>query len=211
MKLFGSKHTVWILLAIAAILIIGFLLTRQKSRRRKIADLALQEHTAWNFGKTKEGSSAMRNSLSKYWDAASAPDYGDSAAWSAAFISWLFKATGAKENFPYASSHSIYIRKAVANRKAGITTGALIGYRPEEYSPKIGDLICKPRQGGVNFDSTHTYISHCDIVVDIDRKNNQVVTIGGNVSNSVSQTRYDIDSNGRVITPSVHAILRNRI
>lgn len=211
MKIFGSKHALLIIATIFVILLILFFVTSKRRKRRNLADLALEEHAAWNFGNTKESNAAMKHDLSKYWRAAGAPDYGDSAAWSAAFISWLFKVTGAKEKFPYASSHSVYIRQAVANRKAGMASGGIIGYRKEEYPPKIGDLICYPRQGGVTFDSNYTYKSHCDLVVDIDRRNRKLVTIGGNVSNSVSKTLYDIDEKGRVITPKVHAILRNRI
>jgi len=211
MKILSSKKAVWI---IVGILIVAFLLwffvIRKYQKRRKIADLALEEHSAWNFGSTKESSSAMRSSLSKYWNASGGPDYGAGAAWSAAFISWLFHETGAKDKFPYATSHSTYIRKAVENRKAGKKTG-LIGYRPEEYSPKVGDLVCYPRQSGVTFDSTGAYMSHCDLVVDVDKRNNKITTIGGNVSDSVSKSIYDIDSKGRVITSKVHAVLRNKI
>ncbi len=201
----------WIVVIVIALIIIIFLLTHKRRWRRKLADLALAEHANWNFGQTKESSSAMRTELSKYWRAAGAPDYGSSQAWSAAFISWLFNSSGAKQKFPYSASHSTYIRDAIANRKSGKRSGALIGYRPEEKPVRIGDLVCYPRQSGVTYDSDYTYKSHCDIVVDIDRRNNRVVTIGGNVSNSVSKTYYDIDSNGRVITPKVHAILKNKI
>jgi len=210
MKLPKGKY-LWLIIALAVILlVILFLLTRKKAKRRKIADLAIDEHAAWNFGKIKETSSDKRDTLTQYWNAANAPDYGYGAAWSAAFISWLFKSTGAGDKFPYASSHSVYIRKAVENRKTGKRSG-LIGFRPEEYAPRIGDLICYPRQSGVTFDSTHSYQSHCDLVVDIDKRSGKVITIGGNVSNSVSKTIYDIDSSGKVITPKVHAVLKNAI
>lgn len=201
----------WVLIALAVIFLIVFIATSKRRKRRNLADLALSEHANWNFGATKESASSMRSDLSKYWSAAGAPDYGYSQAWSAAFISWLFKSSGAKDKFPYASSHSVYIRQAVANRKSGMLSGGLIGYRKGEYSPKVGDLICYPRQSGVSFDSDYTYMSHCDLVVDVDKKSGKVITVGGNVSNSVSKTEYDIDQNGRVTTPKVHAILRNRI
>ncbi len=212
MKLFGSKYIFWIAILIGVILlIIAFVSIRKKSKKRNIADLAIDEHAAWNFGKTKERSSSMRGYLTKYWNSTSAPDYGAGAAWSAAFISWLFKSTGAGDKFPYASSHSVYIRQAVKNRLAGKTRDALVGYRPAEYSPVIGDLICYPRQSGISFDTTHSYNSHCDIVVDIDRKNGQIIAIGGNVSDSVSKSIYHLDGSGKVTDSKVHAILKNAI
>jgi len=212
MKIIGSKYFLWALVILAVVVsIIAIVSIKKNVWRRKLSDLAINEHAAWNFGKTKESSSAMRSSLTKYWQSANAPDYGAGAAWSAAFISWLFKSMGAGDHFPYASSHSVYIREAVKNRADGKSRGALIGYRPEEFSPRIGDLICYPRQNGITFDTTHSYDSHCDIVVDIDHKNNQVIAIGGNVSNSVSKSKYNLDRSGRVIDQKVHAILKNAI
>jgi len=208
--LYSKKAIVIILIVLTALFLIWYFVIRKQQKRRKIADLALSEYELWGFGKTKEGSSVRQADLTKYWQAANSKDYGAGAAWSAAFISWLFKTTGAKDAFPYATSHSTYIRKAVANRKAGIKKG-LIGFKPEEYSPKVGDLVCYPRQSGVTYDSTGNYMSHCDLIVDVDKRNNKITTIGGNVSDSVSKTTYDIDARGRVITPKVHAVLKNNI
>ena len=178
-------------------------------KRRKIADLAIDEFQVWNSGKTKETNPAMQSHLSKYWAASGSKDYGYSAAWSAAFISWLFKTTGAGNQFPYASAHNIYIREAVKNRKAGVKKG-ILGYRPAEHKVRVGDLICYPRQSGVTYDSDHAYKSHCDLIVDIDRRTNQAITIGGNVSDSVSKSIYQLSPEGYVIDKKVHVVLKNQ-
>jgi len=212
MKFLGSKYVIWAAVIILFIaLVFGAIALKKKNWRRKLADLAMDEHVVWNFGKTKETDPKMRENLTKYWNAANAPDYGYGAAWSAAFISWLFKSSGADDKFPYASSHSVYIRKAVENRKAGVKNNALIGYKPEEYSPRIGDLICFARQSGVTFDTTHAYDSHCGIVVDINKGEGKLTTIDGNVSDSASKSTYDINKSGKITTQKVFAVLKNAI
>ncbi len=210
MSLFGSKYLFWIVIIVAAVLLLLLLIHLGKqAKKRKFVNLALDEYKAWNAGATKETAPEMRQELTKYWTAANAPDYGYGAAWSAAFISYLFKEGGAGTRFPYASSHSTYIRQAVKNRLAGIKSGTIIGYKPSEYKPKVGDLICKPRQSGVTYETDHAYDSHCDLVVDI--KAGQAITIGGNVSNSVTKTIYPLNAAGYVSNPSVHAVLENAI
>lgn len=209
MTILGSKYLFWavVILAIAALILL-FVNLHNRAQRHKSVAIALREYKAWGSGSVKETSPEKRAALSKYWQAANAPDYGYGAAWSAAFISYLFKEAGAGSRFPYASSHSVYIREAVKNRNAGKRFG-LLAYTPDEYAPKVGDLVCYPRQSGVTFDTDHAYDSHCDIVVAVNRVAGQLITIGGNVSNSVTKTVYPINASGQVTASKVHAILSN--
>lgn len=211
MKWIRNKYVLWILIVLA-VLIIGYFIYRanKNSWKRKLADLAIEEHAKWQQGSLKETAGGVRSWLSSYWAASTGPDYGHSQPWSAAFISWLFKSMGAGDKFPYSTKHSTYIRKALSNRKAGKKRG-IIAYQPNEYSPKIGDLVCYPRQSGISFFTDRDYASHCDIVVDIDKASGRIITIGGNVSDSVSKTIYDIDNTGRIQSNKVHAILKNAI
>lgn len=210
MTVFSSKYLFWIVVIVALVLLLLlFFYIHKQAKKRKVVNLALNEYKAWGQGQIKETNADMRPTLSKYWNAANAPDYGYGAAWSAAWISWIFKEAGAGSKFPYSSSHSVYIREAVKNRQNGIKSGAIIGYKPTEYKPKVGDLICKPRQSGVTYETTHAYDSHCDLVVDI--QNNQAITIGGNVSNSVTKTIYQLTKDGYIDGGNVHAVLQNAI
>ena len=123
------------------------------------------------------------------WDAKKMTD----EAWSAAFISYLMKKSGAGNNFKYSISHSEYIRDAVKNRKEG-NNKTFRAFRPQEVKIEVGDLVCYPRQSGVSFDKTGSYMSHCDIVTTVNKL--EALSIGGNISDSVSQTKLPLNSKG---------------
>jgi len=131
--------------------------------------------------------------------------------WSAAFISWLYKKAGAGNKFVYSSAHTNYIRDSISNRKKGKTNAPFVGYRLSEYSPKVGDMVCYPRQGGVGYDTTSSYKSHCDVVVST--KGNQIEVIGGNVNQAVTKKILRTDSQGRLIDKSKKwfTVIKNNI
>lgn len=112
--------------------------------------------------------------------------------WSAAFTSWVMRRAGVAW-FSGAPSHVQYLKKAMAAR-----AGQLVPIR--RYRPLPGDLICAPRAdaGGqptavseaafiaaLNSGVDH-FETHCDIVVRVNK--GSVVSIGGNVKNSVTAT-----------------------
>lgn len=209
MKIFTNKYFLYAVLLI--VLIIFILWVRKRHFRAKVANTAVQEYVLWNLGKTSETNPKMRATLTGYWNAAKAPDYGYSQAWSAAFISAIFKKAGAGNKFPYSPRHSDYIRASIRNRKSGKKIGAIVGYKPNEYAPKIGDLICFPRQSGITYDTDNTYESHCGVVVDIDRKNNKAITVDGNISDSSNKQSYNLDNKGYVTDKKVHVVIKNAI
>lgn len=212
MKLLSNKYVIYTLIAIAVIvLVIVIIKAANKQKKKKLADIALAEYQRWDYGKTHESAPHMQPVLSSYWAAAGARDQGYGAAWSAATISKFFMDWGAGAKFPYSSRHSDYIREAVKNRQSGLKKGGLVGYGPGEYSPKIGDLICYPRQSGIDLFTDRDYASHCDLVVDVDKKAGKVIAIGGNVSNSVTDSTYNINRSGMVTDSKVHAVLKNAI
>jgi hypothetical protein len=55
--------------------------------------------------------------------------------------------------------------------------------------------VCYPRQSGVNYDTKGSYSSHCDLVVSL--KDNEAISIGGNVSDSVTKTIVPL-KNGKI-------------
>lgn len=119
--------------------------------------------------------------------------------WSAAFISYAMSTAGAGTDFSYAPSHSVYIVKALNQAKKTKPTEKFIARRHKAYSPKLGDLIACERKPTIdpNFDTYKSYVAaghyeaHCDIVTEVYDKH--VITIGGNVKNSVARKKWPLD------------------
>ena len=188
------------------------------SLRQNIVQVAQAEFARWNFGQTDESDPRMRPVLEAYWRATpmgvpTTPNWWSNVAWSAAFISWVMKTAGAGSNFRYSSAHTDYVGDAKRNRLAN-NTNPFKAYRITEVAPRVGDLVCVERQdgngnwSGVNYDNVDQGFraSHCDIVVEVQA--GQLITIGGNVSDSVSDTPVRIDGNGRVIQSRYYAVVR---
>lgn len=179
---------------------------------KKASNKAKEELDKWQNGAIKEGAETTVKELDGYWQSVGTTykKMGD-AAWSAAFISWLMKESGAKDTFKYSPSHSVYIVDAINNKKEN--KGSWKGYKPSEVSIKKGDLICYARQSGVTYDTTNRYDSHCDIVYNVDRKQRRASTIGGNVSNSVKETVVNIDEKGMITSDNKNkyfVVLKNK-
>jgi len=196
-------------------LLVGAYLNRQKISKlaSKLIDLAKKEYDSWNTSdiKLKEDNPIVYDKLKEYWNEGANTNLNKTdtinEAWSAAFISYLMKKAGAGDDFKYSTSHSVYIRDAIKNRKEN-NNNKFKGYKPEEVKVEKGDLVCYARQNGVNYDSTGSYNSHCDLVIDV--KNNKATTIGGNVSNSVSKTMVDLDKNGKIIDKKYFVVIKNK-
>ena len=120
-------------------------------------------------------------------------------AWSAAFISYVMRMSGAGHRFPYSPSHSEYINAA----RQGGSGYAIAAERPETYAPQRGDLICLSRgRQRLRFDDLPTsshFPGHCDIVVA--NRAGSLDVIGGNVANSVSMKHVPVTADGRLATP----------
>jgi hypothetical protein len=164
----------------------------ESSFKNKLINLANEEFKAWNKnGKIKEGNPSILPRLRKYWEEGSGiirdDNYYINQAWSAAFISYLMRKSGAGNDFKYSQSHSQYIAEAVKNKKEN-NSKKFKAYKPNEVKVEVGDLVCYPRQSGVSYDSKAGYLSHCDLITSI--KGNTAVGIGGNISDSVSKDNY---------------------
>jgi hypothetical protein len=111
---------------------------------------------------------------------------------------------GAGSNFPYSSGHTTWIILSIENRRSGKLKAALVGFRPGEIPLQPGDLIARPRETGITYDSAvgkGWFISHSDIVVEVDKENKVAYVIGGNVGQSVSKAKVTIDSDGKLDDP----------
>lgn len=179
--------------------IIQFVTGTNRLRRKAIAQ-ANEEYSKWNVNgvKIKEHDPKTVSRLKDYW-AATGNTYESmkQSPWSAAFISYLMKEAGAKDDFKYATSHSTYVVQAIKNRLNN--KGRFKGYKPEEVKIEVGDLVCYPRSGsGANYNSTGSYESHCDIVTSINKRTGIATAVGGNVSDSVSKTIIPLDTKGKI-------------
>lgn len=175
-------------------------LTGTNLMRIRATTKANEEFNKWNkSGETiKEHDQRTVDRLKEYWQA-SGKTYESmkGAHWSAAFISYLMKSAGAGDNFKYATSHSSYIQAAIQNTLKN--EGRFKGYKPEDIYVEVGDLVCYPRSNsGADFTTQGGYESHCDICVKVDKKKNEAITIGGNVSDSVSKTTVRLTNEGKI-------------
>ena len=154
--------------------------------KKDLVKNVLAEYKLWDQGKIKEGDSRTMPALRKYWESVGWQNRSDkdkiNEAWSAAFISYMMQKSGAGSNFKKSASHSTYIRDSIKNRKNN--TGKFQGFKPNEVKVEVGDLIGKPRQSGVDYDTPNSYMSHTDIVVEVTPT--EAKMIGGNVGNSVT-------------------------
>lgn len=125
------------------------------------------------------------------------PYGGEPPAWSAAFISYLMRAAGAGDRFPYSPLHADYINAAAQGQ------GVLQAQRPESYAPAQGDLICYGRAGAqrIRFEDLPAprFFGHCDMVAQV--LPDQLVVIGGNVTASVTMKHVPITSSGTLAGP----------
>ena len=117
---------------------------------------------------------------------------GDPPAWSAAFVSYVMRVSGAGRGFPYTPLHADYINAAARDE------GVLRAERPDAYPPQPGDLICASRQRKrpLTFDDLPTtrFFAHCDIVAA--RLPGQLLAIGGNVSAGVTMKHVPTTAEG---------------
>ncbi len=148
--------------------------------------------------------------VGEYWRSiGSTLDGRDAPAWSGAFICYCFKEADAKNRFPYADNHSIYVSKIDGGKWTGLTLED-----PATTVLAPGDLVWAGRSGDSCRKPPHTFVdardelkkirtkkadsfcSHSDIVVDV--RDGEVDVIGGNVKQAVTRTTYKLDTQGRI-------------
>jgi len=202
----NRKNLIYLGAAIAALVLLRSL-GKRSSFKKKLVNLANEELAKWK-GK-KEGNQTTIQQLRNYWkqgaNVTASDNFYINNAWSAAFISYLMRIAGAGDKFKYSQRHSEYIQAAKQNRKNNIKT--FQGFRKNEQPVSVGDLICYPRQDGITYETGGNYFAHCDLVTDI--KPGLAITVGGNVSDTVKNSNYNLDTNNKVTTDKVHVIIKN--
>jgi Uncharacterized protein conserved in bacteria (DUF2272) len=131
-----------------------------------------------------------------YWASVGHPERSglDDVPWSAAFISWDIQSAGVpRDLFCPDQRHTVDVERLVLReRQPG---AAFIPRRPDERTPRVGDLICASRNGsGTTLDNLNRGAGHCDIVVEV--RPDAVHAIGGNVGDSVTRSVFPLDANG---------------
>jgi peptidoglycan hydrolase-like protein with peptidoglycan-binding domain len=182
------------------------------SLRQQIVNIARQELQRWGDGARNENEPALRPTLENYWRTGvgyvpTDASWWSAVPWSAAFISYVMRQAGAGSEFKYSASHSTYIVDAKNNRL--VNNGKLFkAYRTNEMAPRLGDLVCKNWPGGsVNYDNIQEGMhTHCDIVVDV--QPGKLITVGGNVSDSVKSTPVTVDASGFISGSGYFAVIR---
>ena len=162
----------------------------------KLSSILNRELSAWAQGKTKEGDQRTMARLRDYWASVGVTDWDErkmaDTAWSAAFISYAMANAGFSD-FPRSASHSTYIARAIANAKGG--QRGITALRPSDARIEVGDIVCYGRNGQGGWDAKPPYPAHCDICMDV--QGSEAITIGGNVSDSVSVTKVPLE-NGKI-------------
>lgn len=190
--------------------------------KKMIALKTLEEYNRWHLNDStiREKDTAVRSILKAYWKLGGleVKDYqlenGSwqyNHPWSAVFISWVMKQAGAGDQFPYSVLHSTYIVWARDNAKkqqqplyaAYDLTDSLSAW------PEPGDLICMNRKRNrFNMNTINTTcISHCDIVVKVNKEQGYIVSIGGNVGQTVNKRMIWLDENGFIDTSRNYRVL----
>jgi hypothetical protein len=144
----------------------------------------------------------------------------DLYAWSAVGLSAMMQQAGfTKSEFPFAQSHSVYLRRFIKARIDRDKKAAFWGFRQGEAGgqPDVGDIVAYARgrnmtaaRAAALFDSTGSYMSHCDLVVA--RRPGEIDVIGANVIDSVTRKTLRLDPNGHIFDPGRHwfAILKHQ-
>ncbi|MGZ2454796.1 hypothetical protein ACVIRO_007613 [Rhizobium ruizarguesonis] len=190
-----------------------------------IATIAKAEFDRFNG--VDEGDEPLRGRIADYYEAGGGSRNLDPTlnenAWSAAFVSFCAKESGATpQQFKFNLSHSVFVHAAIAN--GDMNTGVFRGHRIAEYAPKLGDLIHHNRDGAsLSFDFARRntgYPSHSAIVVGFETVNGarHAVTIGGNEAiphgtGTVGKKRFALDANGflnqSAIRPKLICVVEN--
>lgn len=193
---------------VGTLLIVKSMTGNSSKSASKAANNALKQLK--EYAGIKEDDSRFRKILTAMWmhlgyDQEKAERYiRTEIPWSAAWVSWNMRDY---PDFPKSASHAYYAVKSRNNRAE--TKGNFWLYRPNEYRPKVGDVVLKGRSGSrVTFDSVKVGdATHGDIVVRVEK--DRLVAIGGNVSNSIKTTYVPI-KNGFISDPKYFAIIENK-
>ncbi len=175
-----------------------------------LAELAGQEYRRMEFGTFKDsdakpddpGRNLACPRVKDYWTALQTTN-ACSVAWSAAFISFVVRQANLGMKFKFAGRHTEYLADSKKALQQGDATRAYWCH-PLDASPvQIGDLVAAWRSGGDcpagpfgYEDIGRDFCSHCDLIVAV--RGATALGIGGNVSNTVKVSEFELDAGGKL-------------
>jgi len=124
--------------------------------------------------------------------------------WSAAFLSFVLRATGVDAvDFPPSSAHWAYVDALLHTSDRWGTRAPFRAHDPEKHPPAPGDIVCfdrsRARLPGLaarRAEAGRPRPMHCDIVVATAA--GEVTVVGGNVAQAVTAVRHATDAEGRL-------------
>lgn len=168
-----------------------------KAREALVAE-AIKEWLRFKQGQGKEHIDPFSDFVGQMWQAIGLDLNGDDVGvpWSAAAISFMVRNAGKNfpkyKNFKFAAAHWKYMHDSINKQKSSDASAPFWGFRLFQKQPEIGDIVGQWRLQPHDFDDAaagRAFASHCDIIVS--ERPDFVLTIGGNVRNSVSISRYE--------------------
>jgi hypothetical protein len=177
----------------------AFLRAPLSNAKEALLATAAKQWDRFKRGAGKETESPFDAFVGEMWQSIGFNLSGDDVAtpWSAACISFIVRSAG-YVRFKHGASHSVYIHDAIKSRDANNAERDFWGYRINEHKPTFGDLVCRKRSSAkITYDfalENANFQSHTDIVVAV--SSDFIDAVGGNVSNSVSITRYKLTPSG---------------
>lgn len=182
--------------------------------RESLINLCVEEWIRFNRGKGQEHKPPFAGYVGEMWQSLGIQNRDGTdrnVFWSAAFISFVVRKAGGYDGFSYSIRHSQYVNQAIQKRLNN-QDHPFWGFRISEHKVQPGDMVCSWRERKIDFDfasSNNKYPSHCDIVIAVEK--DFVFTLGGNVSHSVSGTKYKIDNRGFLTGEGrVYGVLSNQ-
>lgn len=182
---------------------------------KRIVENCLAEWQYFKQDTLKETDDPQYQRVGEYWHSINFPYDGKTLLkddktgklfnppWSAAFISHIILKSGGAGRFLPADAHWKYVKDLVAGRANPLYAVM----RPEEYAPRPGDIVHAGRESAEKFTfndamncfaTGDSYTSHSDFVIDIRPGGKDIVTIGGNVSDSVGRHLPKIGPDGKL-------------
>ena len=207
-----KRHKKEIIIAVTSVAVIFGLIYVGKNyltHKGRLKHNAKKDLKKWKD--KKETDKSVSDELVSYWkltgknftkDQMQQKSFHSSYPWSSAYIGHLVDKSGYK-NFKPSASHSSYVVDSKENRKNELKN-SYWAYKPSELQKvEVGDILVKGRSGSKpNLDTINRgVVSHGDIVVDITSIKGQkyAITQGGNVSDSVAQTKVPLTESERLL------------
>ena len=135
------------------------------------------------------------------------PNFQSTWAWSAAFVSWVVKASGG-DTFPVHQTHAHYIIETTSNRFSN--AGDFKAFSTDEAKPDLADIVCKRRgSSDATYGDVHAGDTlHCDIVTSI--SGNTVTVVGGNINDKVERVSLSLNEDGYLNEEDYFVIIKNK-